>query len=313
MGLLRNVAWLQGALVSKAKAETSYNKNQFGEPRRNRGFASRLLIGITSAVCILLFQNCGADFNPLSDAELASLGQFFCSATPEQNFAKTYQPFFRQNCAGCHGVSQSPKFALADTALGFAEFNKTKEATVLAYGSNPSHGGGAGGDRNVSSIGLAQSQFDSCKTSDSAGTDVSTARTVPLTLGATANIALKSFATLDSQLEMGSTNLGGAQFHFQVRVDLTQAVPAYIVARPSLQTGTATVAVKNITIRINGKRITSATAFVAVDKIIPPNTNPVANGVPNGNLTVGSAVFEYPNASPGTDSIQFEFELLKAQ
>lgn len=301
--------------MSKATAETSHKQNSGNGPRKSRSFASRLLIGLSAAMCILFFQNCGTDFVPMSDDDLASLGTFVCSPDMQDNFAKTYKPFIRKKCLGCHDVSQSPKFALPDNTLAYAEFLKTTENTLLEYGSNPSHGGGAGGEENVSAIVLAQTRYDSCKSTGggAGGPDVVTARTQPLVLGATATIALKSFATLDSQLELGSTNLGGSKLHFQVRVDTTQAVPAYIIARPSLQTGTATVAVKNITIRINGVKISTATAFVAIDRIIPPNTNPLAGQTPNGNLTTGSAVFEYPNAKPATDTIQFEFELLRAQ
>ncbi len=306
------VVGLRGSFVSKAAAETSQIKNSGPRPRQSRGFAARLLIGLTSAVCILLFQNCGTDFVAMSADDLASLGNFVCSSTPEQNYSKTYQPFFRKNCVGCHGVSQSPKFALADSPLAYAEFLKTKPAKVLEYASNPSHGGGAGGERNVSSVVLAQTRFDSCKSGSGSGPDLSTARTAPFPLTATATIELRTINPLDTKLEFGATNLGGAKFHFQVRIDTTQAVPAYIIARPSLETGSASVAVKAITIRINGVRIPTATAFVAIDKLIPPNTNPITNGVPNGNLTAGSAVFEYPNANAATDTIQFEFELLQA-
>lgn len=297
----------------EASNQMPTNKGEEKNLRHRRGFATRLLIAITSAVCILLFQNCGADFVPMSDAELASLGNFVCGSSMEQNFGKTYQVFFtRATCVSCHGSTQSPKFALTDTSLAYAEFNKTTQATVLSYATNPSHGGGAGGPKNSNAILNAQSQFNSCKSSGGT-TGVVTARTQPLTLGATATIALKTYSDLDSQLELGATNLGGSKLHFQVRVDTTQAVPAYVIARPSLQTGTATVAVRTITIRINGVVIPAATAFTMVDKVINPNTNPLAGQTPNGNLSTGSAVFEYPGANPATDTVQFEFELLRAQ
>lgn len=299
---------------TEAQAKTSESNNGAATSRRrNRGFASRLLIGLSSAVCILLFQNCGADFVPLSDAELLSLGNFVCGSSLEESFGKSYQPFVRQNCASCHGSTQSPKFALADTALAYAEFNKTTQATILSYATNPSHGGGAGGPENSDAILRAQNNFNSCKSTGGGSSGVITARTQPLTLGATATIALKSYTNLDTQLELGATNLGGARLHFQVRVDTTQAIPAYVIARPSLQTGTSTVAVKSITIRINGVTIPAATAFNMVDKVINPNTNPLAGQTPNGNLSTGSAVFEYPGANPTTDTVQFEFELLRAQ
>lgn len=251
---------------------------------------------------------------PLSESQLSSLGQFVCSPTLQENFTKTYHSFARTSCASCHGVSQSPRFALPDAALSYTQFNNTDQATFREYALNPSHGGGAGGLQNQAAIDLAESRFDSCKSGGGGGgSGLVTARTTPLTLNATNNIALRSFTTLDSQLEVGATNLGGARFHFQIRVDTTAAVPAYFITRPSLQTGTASVAVRGITIRINGTPISSATAFAMVDRVIPPNTNPLAGQTPNGNLSTGSAVFEYPGANPATDTVQFEFELLQAQ
>lgn len=250
----------------------------------------------------------------MSDEELASLGTFVCSSNPAENFAKTYKPFARKHCAECHATVQAPKFALDDSAIGYSEFVKTSQEKFLEYGSNESHGGGAGGEENIPAIISAQTRFDSCKSGGGGDTStLVTARTVPFTLGATATIALKTINPLDSQLELGAANLGGARLHFQVRADLTQAVPAYVIARPSLQTGTSAVAVKRITLRINGNKIAAATAFNSVDRVIPAGTNPLNGQTPNGNLTTGSAIFEYPNAQPATDQIQFEFELLQAQ
>lgn len=307
---------IRGLVVNEVISKKSEDSNGGSiPPRTSRGFASRLLIGISSAVSIVLFQNCGTDFVPLSESQLSGLGQFICSPSIEENFAKTYHTFARANCAACHGGSQSPRFALAETALSYVQFNNTDQETFKSYALNPSHGGGAGGEKNEVAIGIAESRFNSCKpTGDGGGGGpVIAARTTPLVLNATAAIALRSYANLDSELQVGSTNLGGARLHFQVRVDTTAAVPAYFITRPSLQTGTASVAVRGIRIRINGTPISSANAFVMVDRVIPPNTNPLAGQTPNGNLSTGSAVFEYPGANPATDTVQFEFELLQAQ
>ncbi|CAN5477740.1 hypothetical protein BH10BDE1_BH10BDE1_24180 [soil metagenome] len=282
---------------------------------RNRGFASRLLIGLSSAVCIILFQNCGADFVPMSDSDFASLGKFVCGSTLEESFGKSYKPFFTSaTCISCHGSTQSPKFALADTGLAYTEFQKTTQTNILAYAQNPNHGGGAGGPKNSAAITAAQSNFDSCKSGGGGGAvAVVTARTQAMVLGATATATLKSYLTLDSQLDLGATNLGGAKLYFQVSLNTAGAVPTYIIARPSLATGTSTVAVKGITIRINGVTIPAATAFMNVDKVINPGTNPLAGQVPNGNLSLGSSIFEYPGANGATDTIQIEFQTLKAQ
>ncbi len=282
---------------------------------RNRGFASRLLIGLSSAVCIVSFQNCGADFVPLSDADFASLGKFVCGSTLEESFGRSYKPFFNSaTCVSCHGGSQGPKFALADTSLAYTEFLKTTQANIFAYATNQSHGGGAGGERHLAAITAAENNFNSCKSGGGGGaTTTFTARTQPLILSATPTLALKQFTTLDTQLELGATNLGGARLFFQVRLDTTLEQPTYVVQRLSLGTGTSTVAVRGVGIRINGAVVPAATAFRNVDRVINPGTNPLAGQTPNGNLSLGAAVFEYPGANAATDTIQFEFEVLRSQ
>jgi hypothetical protein len=261
-----------------------------------------------------MYQNCGVDFVPVNSS-LESMGDFVCGSTLEAAFSKTYHPFLVSNCATCHSSIQGPRFAIGDAATAFSEFNLTTQETLKIYAENPNHGSGAGGTRHTAAIAVAEARFNSCKGGDDSGTveRVVTARTQPLRLNATATAALRSYETLDSQLELGATNLGGARLHFQVLINTGLSVPAYVITRPSLQTGTATVAVKSITIRINGQVVPAANAFNTVDRVINPNTNPLNGQTPNGNLSTGSAIFEFPGANPISDTVQFEFELLRAQ
>jgi hypothetical protein len=283
---------------------------QAHDARARRGFSQRLLMGLTSAVCIILYQNCGTDFVPLDDLRLASLGQFICGSNLEQTYAKTYHPFVVQNCVGCHGGSQSPKFALSDPSLAYKEFQLTTQATFRSYALNPSHGGAAGGPKNQIAVNKAETNFNSCKsdTSGGGGETVITARTQPLPVNATGALQVRVYNNLGGQLQMGSMALAGAQLDFQVRVDSTVNPPAYVIARPRLQTGAAAIRVKGLFVMINGTRITTATAFKGLDRTIAANTT-----FANGTLATASAIFEYPGAQPTTDTVQFEFEILAAQ
>ncbi len=298
--------------MSESEQQTSEIELKNKASRLSRGFAQRLFIGISSAVCILLFQNCGTDFVPMDDSALSGLGKFICGPTLEASFAKTYQKFGQQSCASCHGGSQAPKFALTDPALAYAEFVKTTQNNFRTYALNPSHGAAAGGPEHTEAINAAESNFNSCKSGggDGGGGPVITVRTQPLALTATATLAVRVYNNLAGQLQIGSTDIGTAQLDFQVRIDTTVNPPAYIIARPRLQTGTSALRVKSVYLMINGARIPTATAFMSIDKVIPAGTllNTAA-----AVLAPGSAVFEYPGAVPATDTVQFEFEILQAQ
>lgn len=277
-----------------------------------RGFASRLLIGLASAVSILLFQNCGTDFVPSSDADLASFGIFACGGSLKDAYVRSYWPGVRKTCAGCHSSVQAPYFAREDGSLAYDEFLKTSQSKLSEYAQNEAHGSGAGGPENSAWVAKAESDFNSCK-GGGGGSTGATARTTPIVMNANATLALRSLANLDSSLELGATNLGGATLHFQVKVESVGSMPVYSITRPSLQTGSATVLVKRIMIRINGQVMSTATTFSTIDRVINPNTNPLAGQVPNGNLSTATALIEYPGANPATDTVQFEFDLLQAQ
>lgn len=294
--------------MSEAEQQTSEIEVKSKSGRASRGFGQRLAIGLSSAVCILLFQNCGTDFVPLDNAALSGLGKFVCGSTLEETYAKTYQKFAQQNCVSCHGGTQAPRFALGDPALAYAEFVKTTQTNFRTYALNPSHGGAAGGPEHEAEVTTSETNFNSCKPSGGGGGLVITARTQPLPLTATAALQVRIFNNLSGQLQLGSTNIGAAQLDFQVRVDTTINPPAYVIARPRLQTGTLPLRVRAIYIMINGVRIPTATAFMSIDRTIAANTT-----LANGTLATGSAIFEYPGAVPATDTVQFEFEILQAQ
>lgn len=296
--------------MSEAEQQTSEIEVGSNPSRSYRGFGQRLAIGLSSAVCIVLFQNCGTDFVPLDSSALSGLGKFICGSTLEETYAKTYQKFSQQNCASCHGGAQAPRFALGDPTLAYAEFAKTTQTNFRTYALNPSHGGAAGGPEHQEAVASAESNFNSCKPGggDGGGEAVITVRTQPLPLTAVAALQTRVYNNLAGQLQIGSTNLGAAQLDFQVRIDSAVNPPAYVIARPRLQTGISAIRVKTIYVMINGVRIPTATAFMSIDRTVAANTT-LANGV----LASGSAIFQYPGAVPATDTVQFEFEILEAQ
>lgn len=275
------------------------------------GFATRLLLAVASGVCILLFQNCGADFVTMDSDTLASFGNFVCSGDHRTDFSKTYYPFFRANCASCHNSVTPANFAQPSLEASFLEFEKTNVDKIRQYALNPNHGAGAGGPENESAIDAAAAKFANCK-NVGGGAGLITARTTPLNMTATATAALRTI-DLDSQLQMGGGGFGGAKLHFQVRTDVVSGMQVYYIIRPSIQTVANGIAVKAIHIRINGILIETATTFTGVDKSFNPNTAGLTGTTPNGNLSLGTAVIEVPGAVVATDTVQFEFETLQVQ
>ncbi len=279
-----------------------------------RGFALRLLLAVISAVCVVSFQNCGADFAVMDNQQLlASLGNTACTGDLKTDFSTTYYPFFKTSCASCHNTSAPVNFAQPSLDASFMEFEKTTTEKIRQYAINPNHGSGAGGPKNEAAITAAAEGYAACKNTPapvSGGTI--TARTNPVVVTATATAALRSIA-LTTQLQLGSGNFAGAKFHFQVRTELVGTMQVYYIIKPSLQTVTNGVVIKGIHIMVNGKPITTATTFISVDKTFNPNTVALAGQVPNGNLSLGTAIFEVPGSVVATDTVQFEFEILKVQ
>lgn len=275
--------------------------------RDKTAFAHRLLVGILSACCILLYQNCGADFAP-GEMDLNSLGPFTCGNTEAETFAKTFHPFVVKNCVSCHGSIQAPKFALSDPGAAFEQFQQTTLVNFENYALNPSHGGGAGGPKNQAAIDTIFANYESCKSnSGDPGEDAHTitARTQPLLLNATSSLVVKTYTDLNSQMLIGGGVLNGAKLDFQVRIDTDASPPLYVIARPRLQTGATALQIRAMYIMINGVRIPHATAFIGLDAIVPANT-----ALASGTLAPGAATFEYPTFNTASDTIQFEFEVL---
>lgn len=279
--------------------------------KASRGFATRLLLAVTSGVCILLFQNCGADFVTMDSDALSSLGNFVCSGDHKTDFSKTYYPFFKTNCASCHNNSAPVNFAQTSLEASFLEFEKTNVDKIRQYALNPNHGSGAGGPEHQVAIDSAAANYASCK-DVGGGSAAITARTAALAMTATATAALRSI-DLDSQMQMGAGSFGGAKLHFQVRTEVVGGMQVYYIIKPSLQTVTSGIIIKGIHIRINGTLIETATTFTGVNKTFNPGTAGLTGQTPNGNLSLGTSVIEIPGGVVATDTVQFEFETLRVQ
>jgi hypothetical protein len=276
---------------------------------RNLGFAFSMI------PMIVLFQNCAPGFfvdnEALSTNSTASAASVVCGSTLEETFSKTYWPIVTSNCAACHvtgGLAPSA-FAASQLSAAFSGFQTATPSKILANGTNPLHGGGAGGEKNRTALTRAQSDFDSCKTTPNVVAGAITARTTAVTLAATATSKIITI-NLDSQLDLGSANFGGAQLQFVIRTSTVGSTPAYLISNPSLRTVSSTVQVKGMKIKINGATDSTWTSFTQIDRTINAGAQPMTGQTLNGNLAIGVGTFVVP-VIQATDTLQFEFETLK--
>lgn len=267
---------------------------------------------ILSCFLIGLFQNCADGFAPLNDpfAQTAS-ASLICESTDQANFGKTYWPILKSSCAGCHTANGFAPAGFGDASLtaAFQGFSITTKEKIFNNGTNPQHGGGAGGAKNQAAISQAQEAFDLCKAS---------LRPIPQTgpMAITNRFRIDATTTarivtidLDRQLRVGSKNFGGAQFLFSVRQAVISGTNVYLITNPSLRTGSVAVRVKSIRTFINGAINPSWTAFSLVDRTFNPQTEPLVGQNLNGNIAIGTGTYNVTAFLP-TDEIHFEFEIL---
>ena len=264
---------------------------------------------------LVLFQNCAPGFfvdqDALSNSSASAATSFICGATLEATFQKTYWPVVSASCASCHvtgGLAPSA-FAASQLSAAYVGFQTATETKILANGTNPQHGGGAGGEKNRAALTQAQTDFDSCKSVPTTVAGAITARTSAVALAATATAKIITI-NLDSQLDLGSSNLGGAQLQFIVRTSTVGSSPAYLISNPSLRTVSSTVQIKGVKIKINGTNDPTWTSFTQIDRTINAGAQPMTGQTLNGNLAVGVGTF-LVTAIQASDTIQFEFETLK--
>lgn len=272
-----------------------------------------LLLLFLQSILLVGFQNCAKGFAPLEDPSLqTSSADVLCESTDQANFGLTYWPVLKTACAGCHVPSgfAPAGFGASDLASAFQGFNITTKEKILANGTNPQHGGGAGGPKNQVAIQDAQTKFEKCKASLGPSQPAGPmARTGRILLNATETARVVT-VNLDSQLEVGSRNFGGAQLLFSVRRAVISGTNVYLISNPSLRTGTSSIQVKSIRVLINQRTDPSWTAFSLVDRTLNPQTEPQTGQTLNGNLAVGTGTYNVSQFL-ATDEIQLEFEILK--
>jgi hypothetical protein len=98
-------------------------------------------------------------------------------------------------------------------------------------------------------------------------------------------------------------NLPIAGATFEIRIKVFQN--GYLITAPKVTTGTNPVHVMGIRVAVNGTVDPTGTTFQSVDSNVPAGTNP-------GIVLVDSGMVVQQSATPQSDKIHFEFDVLEA-
>lgn len=284
-------------------------KSKRGTQNFRRGWAIRLTLGFAAACCIMLYQNCGADFVPMS-LDSASGKFFVCNQNDEMaNFQRTvYSRVLRTlACKECHraGGSGTGMFADANLEVAYQAFtaDSSMQAKVQRYATMDHQG--AGSPANKPWVDAEFEKFASCQE----GVDVSyQALTARKPINATATDSIISF-DLNSELLEGP-NQTGARLHFNIRRTESGGNFIYHLSRPSLQTTARGVRIRSLKIRINGRLEQTITTFTRLDRRINPNTSHLTGTQLNGNLETATGLMMATSAAQN-DDIQIEIGTLE--
>ncbi len=279
----------------------------WGIKHRRKGWATRLTLGLAAACCIMLYQNCGADFVPMN-LDSASGAFFVCNNDQRSNFERTaYNRVLRTlACKECHrtGGIGTGVFADADLSLAYADFTTRGAAKIQQYATTDHQG--AGSPANKTWVDAEFSKFTSCQEGGGATFQALTREKL---ISAGTTDAIMTF-DLDTELTQGPSPTG-ARLHFLIRRSTAaDASTIYHLSRPSLQTTSRGVRIRSIKIRINGQLVTTFSTFSNVDRSINPNTSHLTGTQLNGNLETATGLTP-ASSTASEDRIQLEIGTLE--
>ena len=264
---------------------------------------------------ILLYNNCGESPGryaaPGGVEELESLTG--CEIQIFRAFEEKIYPFTSQNCAACHsgkGPSNDP-FAAGNLRTAFEAFNVVGMEKFKTYATNAGHVPGVTGpDREPEMVAIEDALAtveSSPECRDGGGAqEEGMARTTEKELNApqTSNQSQGAIRrwNLASELARGQGAFGRATFALTVRYTIPAGgVPTYFLSRPTIGPDqAAAIEVRNVMIFINGKRISTATTFQGIDRVVPPGFVPQS-------LSNSTLIVEMPGGIQPTDTIAIEF------
>ncbi len=285
---------------------------------RKRGWASALLLialGLTGSGCLQLGKIKGA----VGARSAASLG----AGGGKDYFTQQVHPYFRRNCASCHGVSQNPMFAVPNVDEAY----KTSSPIGLVADATQSdfyrkvkdgHCGSNCATDGSALLKLIQGWIAAEKNSASGAVKIGVPPPVNTIL--TASQALPSdvatatgntFRTMTFQMSTNTPAPVGLPTNISFRIEVQQFSPrsqagpgAYRFRNPRLVTPSTAVHVRGIRVVVNGKYDPAFSEFPDIDTV-------VAAGSTATSTAISTALLLIVQDKDAGDMIQIGFDVLE--
>lgn len=245
----------------------------------------------------ILFNNCSAQHDP-------GVGDMFSSVSacePIDDFARTFHPFLRNNCASCHfpGGSGKGVFAANDIQMAFEAFSLVGYSMVSDYAVNPAHQPPHTGRHHTETINVLKLEWaqalerrEICMGgAQEEAVDVTQwiqTRSQGLNLLEDGASQVLTWNLATDLLDNGEQMPEIDRALFQVTVTLTEmgGRKYYLLSRPTLDlrnNSTHDLRVNGLKFRINGNYIQNDTTFTFMNRA-------VRRGSIDNNLSSGSSI-----------------------
>jgi hypothetical protein len=236
-----------------------------------RKFKQLAIIFVLACVSVVSFQNCGADFAVREGLSLSSSG-LACEAQLKSQFESTYAPWLQTNCSNCHVTGPGKgSFASSNTTTSFSAFLLATSDRIDTLAVSSSHAAPFTGTQNQEAINAVSGSWnqavDACK-AGTGQTDTSGAATIAKSMAATATDKDLTW-NLDSELQTGAEDLGGATLTIAVRVVTANGYTTYFFNRPRLKAGTRPIHIGKMMLKINNQMQSLGTTWSQLDAVVP--------------------------------------------
>ncbi len=270
---------------------------------------------LTAPFLIFAFNNCAPTMTPyeqvglLSSASVAKLTA--CEEELFTVFTAKVSPFVKTNCSTCHadGGISGAFFSSADAKTGFFAFQNAGVDKWQQYALG-NHQPGITGSQHTEVVNDAVTSW----TQVEAGATCSNETPVSLAAVTTDKVmaATATNKVIVWELDTESDRMGefkGARFSIGVRiVTMPNSMPAYYFSLPQIRGPTDTtalgIAVRGLTIRINGVRYDLGTTYVESSGYAAPNVVT--------NLSTATMIKQMPVIS-AADTIGIEFQSIEVR
>ena len=251
----------------------------------------KLKIMLALLASVLVYQNCGGEFNANGQGVLyASLSS--CEAGTQPLFQSTFYPFTTQNCVSCHTAAGPGLGAFADPNISYAysAFTLLSAATIASYATNAGHAPPHTGPQNNAAMNPIMSTWKTstnCSANGGSGVITTSQKAMNLTTaGPTYGVGAAEVISWDLSSEVSNIKGIVGTLQIKVYVDQHQIGPGnnsynYVFLDPTiLNNSTSNIHIRGIHLYINGNLAGTVTAYNLVDVVLPQsNTKTLISGI----------------------------------